>query len=98
MFPSVSPRPVGTKSRILVVEDERLVAREIQLRLIDLGYDVPVTVASSSEAIAQVTHHCPDLVLMDIRIEGERDGIEVAEVLRTRWDLPIVFLTAHSDE
>jgi two-component system cell cycle sensor histidine kinase/response regulator CckA len=84
--------------RILVVEDERIVARELQLRLRDFGYDVPTTVATAEDAIRSASEHCPDLVLMDIRIRGERDGIETAEILRRRYDVPVVYLTAHSDD
>ena len=83
--------------RILVVEDEGLIARELQLRLIDLGYEVPATVACSEDALAAVAARCPDLVLMDIRIQGERDGIETAALLHERFDVPIVYLTAHGD-
>ena len=83
---------------ILVVEDERVVARDIQRSLVDLGYSVPVTAASADQAILLATEHCPDLVLMDIRIKGKRDGIETALLLRKRFDVPIVYLTAFADE
>jgi PAS domain S-box-containing protein len=87
----------GAKT-ILVVEDERIVARDIQRSLTDLGYSVPVTAASADQAILLATEHCPDLVLMDIRIKGKRDGIETAAILRKRFDVPIVYLTAFADE
>ena len=83
---------------ILVVEDERVVARDIQRSLVDLGYRVPATAASAEQAIRLASERCPDLVLMDIRIKGERDGIEAATILRQRFDVPIVYLTAYADE
>jgi len=83
---------------ILVVEDERVVARDIQRSLSDLGYSVPATAASSEQAILLASERCPDLVLMDIRIKGDRDGIETASILRKRFDVPIVYLTAYADE
>jgi two-component system cell cycle sensor histidine kinase/response regulator CckA len=83
---------------ILVVEDERVVARDIQRSLVDLGYKVPSTASSADQAIRFASERCPDLVLMDIRIKGERDGIEAATILRQRFDVPIVYLTAYADE
>jgi two-component system cell cycle sensor histidine kinase/response regulator CckA len=86
------------RSRILIVEDEGLVARDIQMTLQRLGYDVPPPVATGEDAIAAALALEPDLVLMDIRLRGKMDGIEAAEVLRRDGRAPVVFLTAHSDE
>jgi PAS domain S-box-containing protein len=83
---------------ILVVEDEAIVARDIQNTLADLGYSVLETASSCEEAIRRSSERCPDLVLMDIRIQGQRDGIETAEILRRRFRVPVVFLTAYADE
>jgi PAS domain S-box-containing protein len=88
---------MGAAKNILVVEDERIVARDIQRSLSDLGYDVPATAATAEQAIALASNRCPDLVLMDIRIKGTRDGIETAEILRERFNVPIVYLTAYAD-
>jgi len=85
------------KRSILVVEDERIVARDIQRSLIDLGYDVPATAASANQAIRLASERCPNLVLMDVQIKGDLDGIETAKLLRERFDVPIVYLTAFSD-
>jgi CheY-like chemotaxis protein len=85
-------------ARILVIEDERIVARELQQTLISMGYEVPVTVASADEAIRVAAELAPDLVLMDIRIAGPADGVHIANELRRIYDLPVVFLTAYSDE
>ncbi len=87
-----------SKRTVLVVEDERIVARDLQLSLNDLGYRVPVTVASADEAIRAASDTCPDLVLMDMRIKGDVDGIETAHLLRTRFGVPVVYLTAYADD
>jgi two-component system cell cycle sensor histidine kinase/response regulator CckA len=91
-------RTTSSSKTILVVEDERVVARDIQRSLVDLGYQVPATASSAEQAIRLASERCPDLVLMDIRIKGERDGIEAATILRKRFDVPIVYLTAYADE
>jgi PAS domain S-box-containing protein len=83
---------------ILVVEDERVVARDIQRNLSDLGYSVPATAATAEQAILLASERRPDLVLMDIQIKGNRDGIETASILRKLYDVPIVYLTAYADE
>lgn len=86
------------KAEILVVEDERVTAKSIQNRLKRLGYDVPVVVSSGEEAIKAATERRPDLVLMDIKLEGEMDGIQAAEQIRTRCNIPVIYLTAYADE
>jgi len=87
-----------TEATILVVEDERIVALDIQDQLTGLGYAVPATVARGSEAIHQAQRIAPDLVLMDIRLKGDIDGIEAAQYIRDHLDIPVVFLTAFADE
>ena len=69
------------KSRILVVEDESIVAMDIEEQLLGLGYQVSGLVASGEEAIQSATSQRPDLVLMDIMLEGEIDGIKAAETI-----------------
>lgn len=98
MMATSGPFTTGTTRTILVVEDEWAIAREIQKRLTGLGYDVPATAASADEAIKLVSERCPDLVIMDIRIQGERDGIEVADLIRRRFDVPVVYMTAFADD
>jgi two-component system, cell cycle sensor histidine kinase and response regulator CckA len=83
---------------ILVVEDERIVAHDIQETLRELGYDAFAIASSADEAIAFVTERCPDLVLMDIRIKGERDGIETAQILKRDFGVAVVYLTAYADD
>lgn len=86
-----------TATRILIVEDEILVARDLQQQLNALGYTVIGIAASGERALALVTEMQPQLVLMDIRLQGDLDGIATAEQIRQRHALPIVYLTAHAD-
>lgn len=83
--------------RILIVEDERITAADLEEVLKDLGYQVSAVVSSGEEAIREAEKNRPDLVLMDIRIKGEMDGTETARILRERFDVPVVYLTAHAD-
>jgi PAS domain S-box-containing protein len=83
---------------ILIVEDERIVARDLQQTLRELGYDAFAIASSSDEAVLRASERCPDLVLMDIRIEGQRDGVETAEILRSQFGVPVIYLTAHADD
>jgi signal transduction histidine kinase len=84
--------------KILVVEDERVVARDIEKRLKNLGYQVPASVASGQEALIKVAELQPDLVLMDIQLRGQMDGITAAEQIRADFDTPVIYLTAFADE
>lgn len=79
------------------MEDEPIVAMDLEQTLDSLGYSV-IAVGSGEAALAHAETHRPDLVLMDIRIDGPRDGIEIATLLHERHGVPIVYLTAHSDE
>ncbi len=83
---------------ILVVENEARIACGIQSSLIRLGYDVPATAASPAEALEAVEVHRPDLIVMDVRLEEDTDGIAAAAAIGARYPTPIVFLTAHSDD
>lgn len=82
---------------ILVVEDESIIARDVAGRLEMLGHEVSAIVGSGEEAIAQATVDPPDLVLMDIILQGNIDGIEAAERIQTDLNIPVVYLTAHAD-
>lgn len=84
--------------RILIVEDESLVAESIQMMLAKLGYDVSAMASSGEEAIQRAAETGPDLVLMDIALPGEIDGVEAAEEISARYDIPVVYLTAYADE
>jgi two-component system, cell cycle sensor histidine kinase and response regulator CckA len=82
---------------ILIVEDEAVIAMDLQGLLEQLGYRAPTIAADADEALAAAAAARPDLVLLDINLGGGRDGISVAEELRRRWELPVIFLTAHAD-
>ena len=86
------------RKQILVVEDERIVATDIKMSVQRLGYAVCGIAFSGEEAIKKAEEMHPDLVLMDIVLEGDIDGIEAASAIRTRFDIPIVYLTAYADE
>lgn len=83
---------------IPVVEDESIIAKDIQEILIDMGYRVPAVLSSGEEAVERSGEISPDLVLMDILLKGEKDGIEAAGEIRERFGIPVVFLTSFADE
>ena len=85
------------RTKILVVEDERIVAKDLQRRLQRLGYTVCAIASSGQEAIEQVAQTPPHIVLMDIILQGPMDGVEAAEHIRARFNIPIIYLTAHAD-
>lgn len=82
---------------ILIAEDEGIVAHDLASQLRALGYGVSGIAESGNEALRLCEQHHPDLVLMDVRLKGAMDGIETAQLLRTRLHLPVVYLTAHAD-
>ncbi|MFA6112068.1 MAG: response regulator [Candidatus Latescibacterota bacterium] len=86
-----------SKGRILIVEDEMIVARDLQLALVRMGYSTPAIAISGKLALKSVAKVRPDLVLMDIVLKGGMDGIETAQQLTAEFDVPIVYVTAHSD-
>lgn len=85
------------KARIMVVEDEFILAQGIMSHLSAMDYSVTSHVTSGEAAVTQVEKDLPDLVLMDIVMPGRLDGIEAAEQIRKKLSVPIVFLTAYSD-
>lgn len=89
---------MASPPKILVVEDENIIAADIQCNLLKMGYEVLSPVASGEEAIEKAEKFLPDLVLMDIVLRGEKDGIETARLIRDRYGIPVVFLTSFSDE
>lgn len=86
------------KHRILILEDEDMVASDIQEALESFGYNVCARAKTGKQALALAEETKPDLALMDIRIEGEIDGVETAKLLRDSLELPIIFLTAYADD
>jgi DNA-binding response OmpR family regulator len=87
-----SPEP-----RALIVEDEILIAEELRERLARLGFSVIAAVDNAEEAVAIAVRERPELVLMDIRLKGEKDGVQAAREIRKQVDVPLVYLTAYSD-
>ena len=90
-------RQAMSKVKILVVEDELIIAEDIRMMLEDLGYEVIGTVPDYSEAIELIDKNLPDVVLIDILLAGEKDGITLAETIREKFNLPFIFITSHSD-
>ncbi len=87
-----------SKVRILIVEDESIVAMDIERRLGSLGYQVVGHVLSGEDAVLRSEEERPDLVLMDIHLKGPMDGIEAAQKIRRLYDIPVIYITAYSDE
>ncbi|MDO9000509.1 response regulator [Sediminibacterium sp.] len=86
------------KLKIFIVEDESIVAKDIQNSLVKLGYEVVGIANNGKEAIEKIIEINPDLVLMDIMIKGELTGIDVSEKIKEKVKIPIIFLTAYADE
>jgi PAS domain S-box-containing protein len=88
----------ANRPRILIVEDELLVAEDMRRHLTDLGYDVVGIGESAEQAVLLAEQSHPDLVLLDIRLKGRMDGIVAGEEIRRRWQIPIVYLTASTND
>jgi two-component system, cell cycle sensor histidine kinase and response regulator CckA len=87
-----------SRIKVLVVEDERIVAKDIQNTLKNLGYDVPAIASTGEDAVKKAGELLPDIVLMDIVLKGDIDGIEAAGQIRAKHKIPIIYLTAYEDE
>ncbi len=87
-----------SNARILIVEDEWIVAKNIQRRLERMGYAISSVVATGKEAIKKAEEDNTDLVLMDIELLGKMDGIEAAKQIHSRFNIPVIYLTAYADE
>ncbi|MFH1526894.1 MAG: response regulator, partial [Bacteroidota bacterium] len=85
------------KARILVVEDEVIVAENLALAISDLGYEVVGRPVSAEEAVKKALELEPDLILMDIVLKGNKNGIDASQEIKKKKDIPIIFLTAYSD-
>ncbi len=88
----------NNQARILIVEDEILLAKDLSMSLKNLGYSVTGRVSSSEDAIRKVEESKPDLILMDIKLEGDADGIEAAGEICSRYDIPVVYLTGFAEK
>jgi PAS domain S-box-containing protein len=89
---------IQTQAKIIVVEDERIVALDLKRGLQELGYHVIKIVAAGEAAVAAAREEKPDLVLMDIGLPGEMNGIEAARMIHSNYDIPVVYLTAYADD
>lgn len=87
-----------TPAQIIVVEDEQIVALDLKRSLQELGYHVNKIAAAGEAAVAAVREQKPDLVLMDIGLQGKMDGIEAARMIHGDYDIPVVYLTAYADD
>ena len=87
-----------TKANVLVVEDEFIVSKDIQSSLKKLGYNVVGAAPSGEKALELVAQEHPDIVLMDIMLKGDMNGIETAEIVRNDYAIPVIYLTAYADE
>ena len=86
------------KARIFIVEDEAIVAKDIEISLKNLGFAVSGTAFSGEKAIINIGENRPDLVLMDIMLKGEMNGIDAASQIKARFNIPVIYLTAHANE
>jgi CheY-like chemotaxis protein len=87
-----------TKARVMIVEDEAIVAADLRVTLRRLGYEVANVAFSGEEAVRWIEEAQIDLVLMNIGLRGEMDGIEAAQKVRERFDIPIIYFTAYMNE
>ncbi len=94
---SPDPKDRQQAKKILVVEDEGVTAMDIQFNLLQLGYQVTAILSNGEDAIRQVNEVQPDLILMDITLDGQMSGIQTAEEIQKAYHIPIVYLTAHAD-
>src|SRR5512141_2743958 len=94
---SLSSTLPSKKAQILVVEDEYIIAENLRENLESLGYSVSDIASSAIEAIEKAEELQPDIVLMDIRLQGEMDGIQAAEQIWNRLQIPVIYITGHSD-
>ena len=82
---------------ILLAEDEGIVAEDLRKQLTKLGYTVCAVVATGEEAVKKAEEECPDILLMDIRLNGEMDGVEAVSRIRRRREIPVIYMTAFGD-
>lgn len=83
--------------RILIVEDEMIIGAKISMFLTELGYEVTGVVPRAEEVLFQLEENAPDIILLDIQLKGQMDGITLAEILQREHQIPVIFLTANSD-
>ena len=84
-------------AKILIVEDEGILAEALTSRLSSAGYDVIGVASTGADAIEEVKEHVPELILMDVRIKGPMDGIETTAAIREESDVPVIYMSGNSD-
>jgi DNA-binding LytR/AlgR family response regulator len=84
--------------KILIVEDEMIIAANISLQLTSLGYEVTGIIPRGEEALVHIKHDQPDIILLDINLKGKIDGIETATIMQQDYNIPIIYLTANADD
>jgi CheY-like chemotaxis protein len=85
------------KVSVLVVEDDNVIAKIAEWRLKNLGYEMCGRAVTGAEAMEMVVKHKPDIVLMDINLKGDVDGIETARMIKKGFNIPVIYVTSHSD-
>lgn len=89
---------MNLKTKILIVEDEMIIAANISLQLSTLGYEVTGILSRGEEALLHIEQQQPDILLLDINLKGNIDGIETAQIMQKTFNIPIIYLTANADE
>jgi DNA-binding NarL/FixJ family response regulator len=83
--------------RILIVEDDPIISEDIETTLVNAGFDIVGKAYNSSQAFDHLANRSPDLVMLDIAIQGDKDGIDIANVIRLKYQLPFIYITSFSD-
>ena len=89
---------MNKKTKILIVEDEMIIAANISLQLSTLGYEVTGLLSRGEEALLHIEQNQPDILLLDINLKGNIDGIETAQIMQKTFNIPIIYFTANADE
>lgn len=89
---------MGKAYKILIVEDEMIIATNISMQLKNLGYQVTDTIPRGEEVLTSIEKDLPDIILMDINLKGDIDGIDVVHTIQKKYTIPIIYLTANADE
>lgn len=89
---------MGVPVKIAIVEDEMIIGANISLQLNDLGYEVTGLISRGEEAMQHIRENKPDIVLLDIQLKGKLDGVETARLMQEQYDIPIIYITANTDE
>lgn len=89
---------MNEKTKILIVEDEMIIAANISLQLTELGYDVTGIIPRGEDALLHIEDNKPDILLLDINLKGKLDGIETAQAMQKTHNIPVIYLTANIDD